>query len=72
MGEGTAFEFETNITIAKNLNAPVVMVVSGENKTTAEIVNTTQAMLRNFKRQDVQAVSYTHLDVYKRQELRMA
>ncbi len=57
LGEGTAFEFETNITIAKNLNAPVVMVVSGENKTTAEIVNTTQAMLRNFKRQDVQVLS---------------
>lgn len=57
VGEGTAFEFETNITIAKNLNAPVVMVVSGENKTTAEIVNTTQAMLRNFKRQDVQVLS---------------
>lgn len=57
LGEGTAFEFETNITIAKNLNAPVVMVVSGENKTTAQIVNTCQAMLRNFKKRDVQVLA---------------
>ena len=57
LGEGTAFEFETNITIAKNLNAPVVMVVSGENKTTLQIVNTYQAMLRNFKKRDVQVLA---------------
>jgi phosphate acetyltransferase len=57
LGEGTAFEFETNITIAKNLNAPVVMVVSGENKTSAQMVNTVQAMLRNFKRRDVQVLA---------------
>ena len=49
LGEGTAFEFETNVSIAKNLNAPVVMVISGENKTTAQIVNTAQTVLRNFK-----------------------
>ncbi len=57
LGEGTAFEFETNITIAKNLNAPVVMVVSGENKTTGQVVNTMQAMLRNFKKRDVQVLA---------------
>ena len=57
LGEGTAFEFETNITIAKNLNAPVIMVVSGENKTTAQIVNTVQAMLRNFSSRDVQVLA---------------
>ncbi len=56
-GEGTAFEFETNITIAKNLNAPVIVVVSGENKTTAQIINTVQAMLRNFKTRDVQVLA---------------
>jgi len=57
LGEGTAFEFETNITIAKNLNAPVIMVVSGEHKTTAQVVNTVQAMLRNFKTREVQVLA---------------
>jgi phosphate acetyltransferase len=57
LGEGTAFEFETNITIAKNLNAPVVIVVSGEKKTTAQMVNTVQAMIRNFKSREVQVLA---------------
>lgn len=57
LGEGTAFEFETNITIAKNLNAPVIIVVSGEHKTTAQVVNTVQAMLRNFKTRDVMVLA---------------
>ena len=56
-GEGTAFEFETNITIAKNLNAPVIVVVSGEKKTTAQVINTVQAMLRNFENRDVRVLA---------------
>lgn len=57
LGEGTAFEFETNVSIAKNLNAPVLMVISGENKTTAQIVNTAQTVLRNFKSREVQVLA---------------
>ncbi len=57
LGEGTAFEFETNVSIAKNLNAPVVMVISGENKTTAQIINTAQTVLRNFKSREVQVLA---------------
>jgi phosphate acetyltransferase len=57
LGEGTAFEFETNITIAKNLNAPVIMVVSAEKKTTGQVINTVQTMLRSFKRRDVQVLA---------------
>ncbi len=57
LGEGTAFEFETNITIAKNLNAPVIMVVSAENKSTGQVVNTVQTMLRSFRRRDVQVLA---------------
>ncbi|RYF91299.1 MAG: phosphate acetyltransferase [Chitinophagaceae bacterium] len=57
LGEGTAFEFETNITIAKNLNAPVIMVVSGEHKSTAQVVNTVQNMLRSFKTREVQVLA---------------
>lgn len=57
LGEGTAFEFETNISIAKNLNAPAVIVISGENKTTAQMVNAVQAVLRNFKAREVQVLA---------------
>ena len=57
LGEGTAFEFETNVTIAKNLNAPVVIVVSGENKTVDQMINTLQAVHRNFENRDVQLLA---------------
>ena len=57
LGEGTAFEFETNVTIAKNLNAPVVIVVSGENKTVDQMINTLQAVQRNFENRDVQLLA---------------
>jgi phosphate acetyltransferase len=57
LGEGTAFEFETNVSIAKNLNAPVVLVISGENKTTTELVNTVQTVLRNFRSREVQVLA---------------
>ena len=57
LGEGTAFEFETNVTIAKNLNAPVVIVVSGENKTVEQVINTLQAVQRHFENRDVQLLA---------------
>jgi len=57
IGEGTAFEFDTNITIAKNLSAPVVVVISGEGKSTAQIVNVVQTTLRNFKAREVHVLA---------------
>ncbi len=57
LGEGTAFEFEYNILIAKNLNAPVIIVVSGENKTTAQVVNFALNVWRNFESREVQVLS---------------
>ncbi|RPD51544.1 MULTISPECIES: phosphate acetyltransferase [Chitinophagaceae] len=57
IGEGTAFEFETNVTIAKNLGAPMVLVISGQNKTTAQIINTVHTVLRNITTRDVQVLS---------------
>ena len=57
VGEGTPFEFEYNILIAKNLNAPVIIVVSGENKTTAQIVNFALNVWRNFESREVQVLS---------------
>ena len=55
--EGIAFELEANILIAKNLSAPVIMVILGENKSTAQIVATTLALLHNFEAREVQVLA---------------
>ncbi len=52
-GEGTAFELESNILIAKNLSAPVLLVVSGENKTSAQVVQAVLHMLRSFQAREI-------------------
>lgn len=57
LGEGTAFEFEYNVSIAKNLGAPAVLVISGENKTTAQIVTFALNVWRNFESREVQVLS---------------
>ncbi|RXF71665.1 phosphate acetyltransferase [Arcticibacter tournemirensis] len=57
VGEGAAFEFEANVSIAKNLGAPAIIVVSGEGKTTAQIVNSVFTMLRNFEAREVQVLA---------------
>lgn len=56
-GEGAAFEFESNIKIAKNLNAPAILVVSGEKKTTAQVINDVLNLLRNFEAREVQVLA---------------
>ncbi|WP_022825029.1 phosphate acetyltransferase [Hymenobacter norwichensis] len=57
VGEGTAFEFDANISIAKNLGAPVIMVVSGAGKTTAQLVNTALTVWRNVEAREVQMLA---------------
>ncbi len=56
-GEGIAFEFDANISIAKNLAAPAIVVISGENKTTAQIVTTAITVFQNFQARDVQVLA---------------
>jgi phosphate acetyltransferase len=56
-GEGSAFEFEINVQIAKNLRAPVIIVVSGENKTTAQVVNGVLTSVRNFDAREIQVLA---------------
>jgi phosphate acetyltransferase len=56
-GEGAAFEFESNVKIAKNLNAPAILVVSGEKKSTAQIINDVVNLLRNFEAREVQVLA---------------
>jgi phosphate acetyltransferase len=57
LGEGTAFEFEANLTIAKNLGAPVLLVVSGSGKLSSQIVSSVQSALHNFAIRDVQVLA---------------
>jgi len=56
LGEGIAFEFESNVLIAKNLGAPVVIVVTGKDKTPAQVMGTAVNIYRNFMLRDVQVL----------------
>ena len=56
LGEGTAFEFEANISIARNLASPVLLVISGAIKSTAQILSTALNVLHNFQSRDVQVI----------------
>lgn len=53
IGEGSAFEFEVNVQIAKNLRAPVIIVVSGEAKPTAQVVNNVLTAVYNFEAREI-------------------
>ncbi|GAA3977102.1 phosphate acetyltransferase [Hymenobacter antarcticus] len=53
LGPGTAFEFDANLSIAKNLGVPVVLVVSGEGKSTAQLVSSVLTLLRSFEGREV-------------------
>lgn len=57
IGEDTVFEFEANTGIARNLGAPMVIISSGENKTTAQIVTSVLALLRNFEARELQVLA---------------
>lgn len=57
LGEGSAFEFEINVQIAKNLAAPVIIVVSGEGKSTSQIVNGALNAVHNFESRETQVLA---------------
>jgi len=56
-GEGAAFEFEINAQIAKNLLAPVIIVIPGEDKTTSQVVNGVLTAIHNFDAREVQVLA---------------
>lgn len=56
VGEGIAFEFDSNTAIARNLGAPVLIVTTGERKSTAQIVSSALNILRNFQEREVQVL----------------
>ncbi len=53
LGPGTALEFGANVSMAKNLGVPVELVVSGANKSTAQVVNAVLTLLRSFEAREV-------------------
>ncbi len=53
LGAGTAFEFDANVSIAKNLGVPVILVVSGEGKSTAQVINAVLTLLHGFEAREV-------------------
>jgi phosphate acetyltransferase len=55
--EGSAFEFEMNLQIAKNLRAPVIIVTSGEDKTATQVANAVSAAIYSFKAREVQVLA---------------
>jgi phosphate acetyltransferase len=57
IGEGIVFELNANIAIAKNLSAPAIIVITGENKTTAQIVTTALTVVHNFRSSDVDVLA---------------
>lgn len=57
VGEGAAFEFESNALIAKNLNAPAILVVSGEKKSTAQIIQAVLNLYHNFETREIQVLA---------------
>jgi phosphate acetyltransferase len=57
LGEGTAFEFDANATIAKNLGTPVIIVSSGDGKTIPQILNSTVITIQNFLQRKVRVLA---------------
>ncbi|POY37996.1 phosphate acetyltransferase [Solitalea longa] len=57
IGEGTAFEFDLNVSIAKNLGVPVVIVHSGQNRTPQEIAAAIRTARNNFDDKEVQVLA---------------
>ena len=56
VGEGTSFELEANISIAKNVNAPVILVVSGDHKTVPQVLNAALTIWRSFEARELQVI----------------
>ena len=53
VGAGTAFELDANVSIAKNLGVPALLVVSGAGKSTAQVINAVLTLLRSFEAREV-------------------
>lgn len=57
LGEGTAFEFDGNVMIAKNLGTPVMIVLSGEGKQASQIATAANVTITSFKSRKVKVIA---------------
>ncbi|MFD1095813.1 phosphate acetyltransferase [Salegentibacter chungangensis] len=56
-GEGSVFEFDVNVLIAKNLGIPVIIIASGEHKTWEEHLGNLQMAYNAFVDRDVDVMA---------------
>ncbi|HEA29741.1 MAG TPA: phosphate acetyltransferase [Leeuwenhoekiella sp.] len=56
-GDGSVFEFDTNVLIAKNLGIPTIVVASGVGKTEDELLGSMQIAYTSFRDRDVSVVA---------------
>ena len=56
-GEGAVFEFDLNAQIAKNLGSPVIIVISGEEKTDDQVINAALSAIHNFSNREIQVLA---------------
>ncbi len=56
-GEGAVFEFDINAQIAKNLGSPVIIVISGEEKTDEQVINAALSAIHNFAAREIQVLA---------------
>lgn len=56
-GEGSVFEFDVNVLIAKNLGIPAIIVSSGKDKTWEELLGSMQMAYRSFNEKDVKVLA---------------
>jgi len=68
MGGTTNLEFDGNISIAKNLGLPVVLIVKGEGKTVTEIIDTSITTAKSFLDEGVQILTVVANKVDPEQE----
>ena len=57
LGEGTAFEFDANLAIAKNLGSPVIIVLSGDGKSVPQVVTSAVVTINNFLQRKVKVLA---------------
>lgn len=56
-GEGSVFEFDVNVLIAKNLGIPVIIIASGQNKTWEEHLGNLQMAYHAFNDKEVDIIA---------------
>ncbi len=56
-GEGSVFEFDENVNIAKNLGLPVIIIASGRSKTKEGLMGSLQMAYQTFISKDVRVIA---------------